>query len=214
MHLVHGQPTEPEANEAVIRRFYEELWNRWQLGIADEIVSDTLRFRGSLGNVCEGREAFKRYVETVHVAFPDWQNRVDEIFAVEDRVITRMNWTGTHQGALGAFCQRVLVSSTQALPSSDLQRARSMRRGWLAIRKNSGGRSGLCPQAFSSSGLPDRHRPRAIVIANRSILGHELMVMLDGRCVDQSIGRIARERGGKIDGRIRDCGRHAYRSQL
>ena len=101
MHLTRGQPTEPEANEAVIRRFYEELWNRWQLGIADEIVSDTLRFRGSLGNVCEGREAFKRYVETVHVAFPDWQNRVDEIFAVEDRVITRMNWTGTHQGALG-----------------------------------------------------------------------------------------------------------------
>jgi hypothetical protein len=26
-----------EANEAVVRRFYDELWNRWQLGVADEV---------------------------------------------------------------------------------------------------------------------------------------------------------------------------------
>jgi steroid delta-isomerase-like uncharacterized protein len=100
-HLAHGQPREVEANEAVVRRFYDELWNHRQLGIADEIVSDTLRFRGSLGAVYEGREDFERYVESVCAAFPDWHNRVDEIFAIEDRVVTRMTWTGTHRGELG-----------------------------------------------------------------------------------------------------------------
>jgi hypothetical protein len=28
------------ANEAVIERFYHELWNRWVMTVADEIISD------------------------------------------------------------------------------------------------------------------------------------------------------------------------------
>lgn len=90
-----------EANEAVIRRFYGELWNRWQIGVASEMVSDMLRFRGSLGAVCTGCDDFKRYVEMVRDAFPDWHNRIDEILTSGDRVVTRMTWSGTHRGALG-----------------------------------------------------------------------------------------------------------------
>jgi predicted ester cyclase len=88
-------------SEALIRRFYDELWNRWQLDLADEIVSEDLRFRGSLGTECEGRNEFKRYAATVREAFPDWHNQIDEILAVGDRVVTRMRWSGTHRGALG-----------------------------------------------------------------------------------------------------------------
>ena len=90
-----------EANEAVVRRFYDELWNRRRIGIAAEIVSESLRFRGSLGTECEGRDAFERYVEDLHIAFPDWHNHVDEILSSGDRVATRMTWTGTHEGPLG-----------------------------------------------------------------------------------------------------------------
>jgi steroid delta-isomerase-like uncharacterized protein len=88
-------------NKAVIERFYGELWNRWQLRIAGEIVSDTIRFRGSLGTVHTGRGEVKRYIETVRAAFPDWHNRIDEILVIGDRVVTRMTWSGTHRGALG-----------------------------------------------------------------------------------------------------------------
>ena len=42
-----------------------------------------------------------RYVETARVAFPDWHNRIDELLAVSDRVVTRMTWSGTHEGRLG-----------------------------------------------------------------------------------------------------------------
>ncbi|MGC1853711.1 MAG: ester cyclase [Solirubrobacterales bacterium] len=90
-------------NEATVRRFYDELWNRWRLEVADEIVSTTLRFRGSLGTVCEGRDEFKRYIEGVRAAFPDWHNRIDEILASGDRVVTRMTWTGTHRGTLAGI---------------------------------------------------------------------------------------------------------------
>ncbi len=61
------------SNEAVVRRFYEELWNEWRLDVAEEIISSGIRFRGSLGTTHVGREAFKGYVETVHAAFPDWR---------------------------------------------------------------------------------------------------------------------------------------------
>jgi steroid delta-isomerase-like uncharacterized protein len=90
-------------NEAVVRRFYEELWNRWQLDLAEEIVSATIRLRGSLGTSVSGRDELKRYVETVRTAFPDWENRIDEMLAIDDRVVTRMTWSGTHRGKLDGF---------------------------------------------------------------------------------------------------------------
>ena len=85
---------------AVIRRFYEELWNRWDLDAADEIVSEDIRFRGSLGSTLRGREAFKEYVGMVRVAFPDWHNRIDEMISTDEAVVTRMTWSGTHEGKL------------------------------------------------------------------------------------------------------------------
>jgi steroid delta-isomerase-like uncharacterized protein len=87
-----------EANEAVVRRFYDELWNQWKLDVADEIVSEKLRFRGSRGAELIGREAFKEYMEATRAGFPDWHNRIDELLAVADRVVTRMTWSGTHTG--------------------------------------------------------------------------------------------------------------------
>lgn len=88
-------------NVAVVQRFYDELWNRWQLEIVDELVAETVHFRGSLGTVCNGREELTRYVEGVRAAFPDWHNQVDEIVAADDRVVARMTWSGTHRGPLG-----------------------------------------------------------------------------------------------------------------
>jgi predicted ester cyclase len=89
------------ANESLVRRFYEELWNDWRLEVADEIVSATVAFRGSLGSDACGRDEFKRYVEGVRRAFPDWHNRIDELLAIGDRVVVRLTWTGTHTGPLG-----------------------------------------------------------------------------------------------------------------
>jgi len=88
------------ANEAVIERFYHGLWNRWDLTVADEIISGGVRFRGSLGSTLEGRENFKGYVETVRAAFPDWHDRIDEMISCGNRVVTRMTWSGTHRGRL------------------------------------------------------------------------------------------------------------------
>jgi predicted ester cyclase len=89
-----------DANEKIIERFYHELWNAWDLSVADEILVENVRFRGTLGSTLEGREAFKGYVEMVRRAFPDWRNRIDETISCGVRVVTRMTWSGTHEGKL------------------------------------------------------------------------------------------------------------------
>jgi steroid delta-isomerase-like uncharacterized protein len=89
--------------EDLVGRFYDELWNQWQLEVADEILAYGVHFRGSLGSVESGRAAFKGYVERVRVAFPDWHNEVDELFSAGNRVVTRLTWTGTHRGPLAGI---------------------------------------------------------------------------------------------------------------
>lgn len=93
-------PTPSEANRTVIRRFYDELWNRWDLAVAEEIIAPDVRFRGSLGTTLRGIDPFKRYVEQVRTAFPDWRSRIDELIAERDKVVARMTWSGTHSGSL------------------------------------------------------------------------------------------------------------------
>jgi predicted ester cyclase len=90
----------PETNKAVIERFIHEVWNKWELAVADEIISPSVSFRGSLGTTLEGLQDFKGYVETVRAAFPDWHNQIDELIAEGDKVVARMTYSRTHEGRL------------------------------------------------------------------------------------------------------------------
>lgn len=97
-------------NKALVRRYYEEMWNRWDFALADEIIGEGLVFRGSLGVSVEGREGFTEYMRTVRWAFPDFHNHVEELIAENDRVAARLTYAGTHQGELfgiGATGRRV-----------------------------------------------------------------------------------------------------------
>ncbi len=47
-----------ERNRVMIERFYIETWNRWYL--ADEIVSENVRFHGSPGSTLEGPQTLQR----------------------------------------------------------------------------------------------------------------------------------------------------------
>lgn len=87
-----------QANAAVVRRFYNELWNDWRVELSDAILTPGLQFRGSRGTLLSGRGAFKAYLEETRAAFPDWRNQIDELLAFSDRVVTRMTWSGTHRG--------------------------------------------------------------------------------------------------------------------
>ena len=89
-----------EHNKALVRRYYEEMWNRWDFALADELIGEGIVFRGSLGLGVRGREDFKEYMRAVRRAFPDFHNHVEELVAEGDRVVARLTDTGTHTGTL------------------------------------------------------------------------------------------------------------------
>ena len=87
-----------DSSKDLVRRYYEALWNRWDFALADELIAESVVFRGSLGISVQGREGFKEYMRGVRRAFPDFHNRIEELIAENERVAARLTYTGTHQG--------------------------------------------------------------------------------------------------------------------
>ena len=88
------------AGADLVRRFYDELWNRWDLAVADEILAPDFRFRGSLGARLVGIEGFRGYVEEVRAAFPDWHTHLEELIEARETIVVRLTFAGTHRGEL------------------------------------------------------------------------------------------------------------------
>lgn len=87
-------------NKDIIRRYYEDLWNPWDLDAAHELIDSNMEFRGSLGVTVRGIVGFQSYMSTVRLAFPDFHNQVEDMVAEGDQVVTRLTYTGTHLGEI------------------------------------------------------------------------------------------------------------------
>jgi ribosomal protein S18 acetylase RimI-like enzyme/predicted ester cyclase len=84
----------------LVTRYYEQMWNRWNFDLADELIADEFVFRGSLGRQVRGREEFKDYMRLVQTAFSDFHNQVEHIVACGSDIVARLEYTGTHDGKL------------------------------------------------------------------------------------------------------------------
>lgn len=82
----------------LMRRFYDDMWNRFEVAALDDLVTDEVRFRGSLGDELVGRAALAGYVRAVQTAFPDFHNEVVDLVVDGDRLAVRLRYTGTHRG--------------------------------------------------------------------------------------------------------------------
>jgi predicted ester cyclase len=84
--------------DALVHRFYDELWNDKDLAVVDEILAPDVRFRGSLGSARNGRDEFCAYVREVTSALANYRCRIDAL-VVEDRsAAARMTFSGDHVG--------------------------------------------------------------------------------------------------------------------
>ena len=85
-----------EANKALIRGYYEEMWNKHQPCAADRFVA--INFIEHNPHLPQGLAGRKQFVTTVLAGFSDYHGEIQEILAEEDKVVTRMQWTGTQDG--------------------------------------------------------------------------------------------------------------------
>jgi steroid delta-isomerase-like uncharacterized protein len=86
-----------EQNKAFVRNLLEEVINRRNLDIIDELVSPD--YVGHASNpMMSTREGHKQFVMALHRAFPDIEMKVEDQVAEGDKVVTRWTARGTHKG--------------------------------------------------------------------------------------------------------------------
>ena len=87
-------------NEAIVRRFLDEAYNKKNLTIGDELLADDCVFH-AIPNAIRGVERWKMYATAFLTAFPDdLQVIIGDSFATGDKVAARWTAQGTHKGPL------------------------------------------------------------------------------------------------------------------
>jgi steroid delta-isomerase-like uncharacterized protein len=81
-------------------RYYNEMWNKWNFALVDELLAQDISFRGLLGTETRGRTAFCDYMPRVQDAFPDFHNAIEEMIGERNRVCARLTYTRRHCGEI------------------------------------------------------------------------------------------------------------------
>ncbi len=91
-----------DANKGLVERFYEEVWGRGNVRVADEVFAeDYVRHDLRPTRADPGPAGQARIAEQFRRAFPDLQWRIDFILGEGDLVAARWTASGTHTAAWG-----------------------------------------------------------------------------------------------------------------
>jgi len=91
-----------EQNKALIRRFYEEVWNNGHLDVADEVFADDyVRHDLRPSQALPGPAGQKKVARDFRAAFPDLVYTLDLVLAEGDLVAARWTMDGTNTGQWG-----------------------------------------------------------------------------------------------------------------
>ena len=88
----------PLSNKDTIRAFIEEVIHQGRYERLGDLVVEDFVELDPLPGQQQGREGLKGILATFRAGFPDMHWTIDEMVAEDDKVVTRMTWTGTHRG--------------------------------------------------------------------------------------------------------------------
>lgn len=89
-------------NKAIIRRFYDEVWNLGHLDVALEVFSDDyVRHDLRPAAAQPGAAGQRKVAADFRAAFPDLTATVELLIAEDDLVVARWTMAGTNTGAWG-----------------------------------------------------------------------------------------------------------------
>jgi len=93
-----------EQNKTNIRRLFEEVWNKGQLPVADELFAPTYTHHdSSTPDVGRGPESEKKRVTLYRNAFPDIRLTIEDMLAEGETVVARWSCRGTHKAELNGI---------------------------------------------------------------------------------------------------------------
>ncbi len=88
-----------EEHQKLFERWFEELWNKKNYAITQELVHPEFTAHGAGGqDIKQGPNGVADLVRTWHAAFPDSHMTMDDIITEGDLSVIRMTFHGTHMG--------------------------------------------------------------------------------------------------------------------
>jgi steroid delta-isomerase-like uncharacterized protein len=88
-----------EANKALIRRFYDEVFNQQNRATAAEMLApDFVAHHPAFPDGIRGPEGIIQTVAAFRLGFPDLHYTIDDLFAEGDKICVRWTGHGAHQG--------------------------------------------------------------------------------------------------------------------
>ena len=85
------------APTSFVEAFYYQVWNTDDEAAAREILTEDLRFGGSLGPEKRGQDGFNKYMRSVRAARGDYQCVINNLIETEGGVDARMTLKGIHR---------------------------------------------------------------------------------------------------------------------
>ncbi|MCH7974713.1 MAG: ester cyclase [Bacteroidetes bacterium] len=94
-----GPTAEEQQNLSSVKRIYAEFINQGNEAVFDELGDENIIENEELPPGMEpNREGVKQFFSMFRSAFPDLHIQVDEMIAADNKIVTRVTITGTHQG--------------------------------------------------------------------------------------------------------------------
>ena len=108
--------TDPDANAALIRQFYDETFNRGNVAFAERVHGPGYRYHDTTApGAPVDHETYMARNAGFAAAFPDRRVDIEDLIATGDRVVARAVLHATHTGPLGDIAptgRKVRLAST------------------------------------------------------------------------------------------------------
>ncbi len=93
-----------EQNKTNVRRLFEEVWNKGNMQVADELIASSYTHHDSSSpDLGRGPESEKKRVTLYRNAFPDIRFTVEDLLTEGETVVARWSCRGTHKGELNGI---------------------------------------------------------------------------------------------------------------
>ena len=89
----------PMENTAIVRRLYEEVWNKRRFELLDELISSSHALLAPNVSGSEvGPQVYRHQVLALLKGFPDLQMTIEDIFGEDEKIVVEWTFSGTHDG--------------------------------------------------------------------------------------------------------------------
>lgn len=92
--------TASENGRTIARRLTEDLWDKGDLAVADEILAPDFVDHDPVPGQGAGLDGYREMVGAFRAAFPDLRVQNEDVIVEEDKVVLRWTARGTHKGPL------------------------------------------------------------------------------------------------------------------